>query len=121
MHVTSGDSAVVVKIRGDADFSSAPSLARKLYPLAGTGRPLVLDLSELGFCGVAVLEVFFAAGHRAADCGGAMLLAAPARPIRRVLNLADCGGLLPTTRCVEEALAALAPDCDDARNTTDTG
>ncbi|GAA4866486.1 STAS domain-containing protein [Saccharopolyspora cebuensis] len=62
--------AVVVHVAGDVDASTAPRLHELLAPrLSSVAETVVVDLSEVGFLGVAGLELLSHAQHRAAARG----------------------------------------------------
>jgi len=79
----------VVRLRGELDAFSAPSLRDDLHREV-VARPavLALDLSELAFLGVAGLSVLLETQRLADEAGTAMLLVGSAAPlVERLLGL----------------------------------
>jgi len=83
------DGARVVRLRGELDAFSAPSLRDDLHREV-VARPAVvaLDLSDLEFLGVAGLSVLLEMQELADEVGTAMLLVgSPAPLVERLLGL----------------------------------
>lgn len=101
------DDYVVVELRGELDFNSAPALEEGLLAiLAQRGTRLILDLSDLAFMDAAGLRVILATGRRAALLGGTLSLAAPQRIVARILQLTGLDQRLAIFPTVSEATAA---------------
>jgi anti-sigma B factor antagonist len=80
--------AVVVSARGEIDFGSAPRLRDvALEQLAGGGRTLVLDLSEVEFIDSIGLGTIVAVLKRARSMGGDLALVITSDRIRRPFEL----------------------------------
>lgn len=81
------DDLIVVVLRGELDLVDAAGLAGALGVVTEIEPRIIVDLSGLEFidaAGVAALS----RGRRAARAaGGELLLAAPQRPVQRVLTL----------------------------------
>ncbi|MFF8926782.1 ANTAR domain-containing protein [Streptomyces longwoodensis] len=82
-----GDRAVVT-VRGDLDLDAARPLERGLRTaLVSSVHGVDLDLSEVGFCDCAALNVLLAARQRALTEGKTLDLTATAPTVDRVLDL----------------------------------
>ncbi|MBW0101330.1 STAS domain-containing protein [Pseudonocardia sp. KRD291] len=81
-----------IRIRGDIDMLSAPSLARHVAR-HGTGcARLVLDLRQVTFCDARGVQVLIEAGHAARENGVEMLVVVEAASMtERVLRLCRAG------------------------------
>jgi anti-sigma B factor antagonist len=81
------DGHVVVALRGELDLLYAPAVATALVDLAARQPRIIADLAGLEFidaCGIAALA---RGRRRARNAGGDLLLAAPRRPVQRVLTI----------------------------------
>jgi anti-sigma B factor antagonist len=81
---TSGETAIL-RISGEIDISTAPQLRDHLRQL-DTGR-VVVDLSAMTFIDSTGLGVLVGALKRLRDKGGDLVLRAPTRATRKVLDL----------------------------------
>ncbi|MDX6555658.1 MAG: hypothetical protein QOD86_1853 [Miltoncostaeaceae bacterium] len=88
--------AVVLTLEGELDLATTPMLKTALALLhAGGACPLVvLDLAGVGFMDGAGLRCITRAARRLSDRGVALAVTHPSRPVRRLLELCDPGGLL---------------------------
>jgi anti-sigma B factor antagonist len=78
---------VVIALRGELDLLFAPAVATALVDLAARQPRIIADLAGLEFidaCGIAALA---RGRRRARNVGGDLLLAAPRRPVQRVLTI----------------------------------
>ena len=105
----------VVVLDGELDIATAPDLGERLEPLAGTGRHLLLDVTDLRFCDAAGLRLFLRLHKQATAAGGSLHLAAPGQPVSRVLSLARLSDVVPVSASVAEAIATLAEAADRER------
>lgn len=83
------DAVRLVRLRGELDAFTAPSLRDDLHrEVAARPAVLALDLSDLGFLGVAGLNVLLETQQLADEAGTAMLLVgSPAPLVERLLGL----------------------------------
>lgn len=103
--------AVVVHVAGDLDVSSAPRLHELLAPrLTSTAETVVLDFSELGFMGVAGLELLAHARRRAANRAMTVCLVDGPVCVDRALRAAGWTETVPTYPTLAAAVADL-PGC----------
>ncbi|MGH3627946.1 MAG: STAS domain-containing protein [Sciscionella sp.] len=108
VHVYPRARVTVAGVGGELDSDSAPGLAARLRPLASQGRPLVLELAGLRFCGCAGLSLLLELHRLATATGGRLLLAAPSPAVRRIVQLTRMQAALPVAESVSEALTTLA-------------
>jgi anti-anti-sigma factor len=87
--VEDGAGVRLVRLRGELDAFSAPSLRADLHrEVAARPAVLALDLSNLGFLGVAGLNVLLETQQLADEAGTAMLLVgSPVPLVERLLGL----------------------------------
>lgn len=79
---------VIVEVRGEADFCSAPTLHQHLSAVPTTQAPtIVLDVSNLTFLDCAGLRVLLAARRRATMHGTSLVLAAPRPIVARLFHI----------------------------------
>ena len=81
---TSGETAVL-RISGEVDISTAPRLRERLQQL--DSRSVVVDLSAMTFIDSTGLGVLVGAFKRLREGGGDLVLRAPTRSTRKVLEL----------------------------------
>jgi len=105
--IRSSGSLDIVVIGGELDIATAPGLGDRLEPLADDGRHLLLDLTDLRFCDAAGLRLFLRLHKQTTAAGGSLQLAAPGRPVSRVLTTARLNDVVPVSASVAEAIAAL--------------
>ncbi len=97
----------IVAAAGEIDISTATGLRERLFELAASGRPLVVDLEQVGFIDSAGLSVLVGTANRA-DAHGGSLHAACARPkIRKLFRLTGLDCRIPLAGTLDEALDAL--------------
>lgn len=78
------------RIRGEVDLSNVERFAAEVLQAARPGEELVLDLSECTYMGSEGIGVLIEAWKVIRDDGG-LILRAPGRTMRRVLELAGLG------------------------------
>ncbi len=101
--------AVVLRIAGELDMSSAPRLQDALEPrLSSTAETIILDLSELRFLGVAGLELITQARQCAARRGIQVFLVDGPVCVGRALRAAGWREAVPTFTSIEDAVAELS-------------
>ncbi len=89
------DNARILCLAGEIDGSSAPALDEMISALPG---PLMLDLSEVGFCGSLGIRVLLKHYAEKLHAGAAFGVVAASPPVARLLNIigiADMLGLPP--------------------------
>jgi anti-sigma B factor antagonist len=107
--------AVIAEVTGDIDMSTVAGLRERLFGLADSGQPLIVDLNRITFIDSAGLGVLIGAARRA-DAHGGSLHAVCSRPqTRKLLWLTGVDRRIPLSATVDGALMLLttsreAPD-----------
>ena len=78
---------VVVALRGERDLLFAPAVATALVDLAARQPRIIVDLAGLEFIDASGTAALTRGRRHARSAGGDLLLAAPRRPVRRVLAI----------------------------------
>lgn len=78
---------VVVSPRGELDLLYAPTVATALAALASRQPRIIVNLAGLEFIDVSGVAALAHGRRHARSAGGDLLLAAPRRPVRRVLTI----------------------------------
>ena len=97
---------VIVALRGELDLLYAPAVATALADLAVCQPRIILNLAGLEFIDVSGTAALAHGRRRARNAGGDLLLAAPRRPIRRVLAIIWEADGFPVHASVAEAAAS---------------
>lgn len=97
---------ILLRLIGELDVASAPSVRERLIELMRAGNKLlVVDCAALSFIDSSGLALLTYAQLRMAEAGGQVRLAAISRRVRRVLELSGLTEVLACYPDVEEALA----------------
>lgn len=78
---------VVVALRGELDLVYAPAVATALADLAVCQPRIIVNLAGLEFIDASGIAALARGRRHARHAGGDLLLAAPRRPVRRVLTI----------------------------------
>jgi len=82
------DAAATVAVRGEVDVYTAPQLRECLYDVIRKGGTrVVLDLTEMTFIDSTGLGVIVGSLKRLREAGGDLVLKAPSRSTRKVLEI----------------------------------
>lgn len=103
VQVRIADGTTIVTAHGEVDMASAPQLQTALEDVQHSGKPLVVDMSEVGFLGSAGLSVLLVASE-AAPGGGVRVVASDA--VRRPIELTGLDKMLAVYDSLDAALAA---------------
>jgi anti-sigma B factor antagonist len=107
---------VVVSVRGEIDQAAAVKLMHKLDRLVTEGRSrIVLDMSEVRFCGAQALSALVRTRARADRAGGWLRLAGTPAHVRKVIAVTDLDRLLPHHEDVASALLGRRAPADTAK------
>jgi anti-sigma B factor antagonist len=102
-----GDCAVLA-VRGEVDVYTAPALQEGLSTLLDAGaRPVVVDLTGVGFLDSTGLGVLVAARTAAADSGRALPIACDHERILRLFKITGLDGVFEIYPSVDVAVRAL--------------
>ena len=97
---------VVVALRGELDLLYAPAVGTALGDLAARQPRIIVNLAGLEFIDVSGMAALARGRRRARNAGGDLLLAAPRRPVRRVLTIIWEADGLAIHHSVAEAAAS---------------
>ena len=98
----------IVTAVGEIDIATVTWLRPRLFDLADTGRPLVVDLDQVSFIDSAGLGALVGtAKHAAASDGGLSVVCAQPQ-IRRLFRLVGLDRTIPVARTLDAALEDLA-------------
>ncbi len=104
--------AVIAEVTGDIDMSAVAGLRERLFGLADSGQPLIVDLNRITFIGSAGLGVLVGAARRA-DVHGGSLHAVCSRPqTRKLLWLTGVDRRIPLSATMDGALMLLTASRD---------
>ncbi|QFU91707.1 STAS domain-containing protein [Amycolatopsis sp. YIM 10] len=96
---------VVLAVRGEVDLCSGPLLRDALRAhLRHPSVPLVVDLTGVGFFGVAGLNVMVTAAEAAVAAGAGLCLVANSRPVLWPLTITGLDGMFDIHPNLTEAL-----------------
>ena len=96
----------IVTAAGEIDISTVTRLRERLFELAASGRPLVVDLDQVSFIDSAGLGALVGTANRATAHGGSVYAACDRPKIRELFRLAGLDCRIPLARTLDEALAA---------------
>jgi anti-anti-sigma factor len=98
----------IVAAVGEIDMSTVTRLRERLFELAVSGRPLVVDLEQVSFLDSSGLAALIGAAKRAAAHGGSLYAVCDRPKIRQLFALTGLDCRIPLARTLDEALEALA-------------
>ncbi|MEU8639307.1 STAS domain-containing protein [Amycolatopsis sp. NPDC048633] len=95
----------ICTLRGEFDFAVSAKLAETL-PTDPGARPLVLDMSEVGYCDSSCLQVLLQLSGRVREAGGRLALVTTVPVVVRPIELLGLGDVLPLHPSVAAARAS---------------
>ena len=102
------EDAALVTVKGFLDVDTATELHHHLANQVHHGRcHLLLDLSAVPFMDSSGINIILKAYKETRQVGGTVRLVDPAPAVQRILDLTGVSLTVPSTRTVEDALAAL--------------
>ncbi|PWW62723.1 STAS domain-containing protein [Actinokineospora spheciospongiae] len=109
--VEAGDNAeaILLRVRGEIDMGTAPILRRGLDDAAARRtdeRPVVLDLSGVGFLASAGLALLVEYHRTLLDRGAALRVVSNGGPVLRAIQVSSLDKVLTVYPSAEAALAA---------------
>lgn len=97
----------VVEARGEVDLYTAPGLKEELTELIDRGKNrLVVDLGGIEFLDSTGLGVLIGGLRRCREGDGALVLAAPPEPVRKVLRITGLDQVFPIHDTVDQAVGS---------------
>lgn len=99
----------IVTVAGEIDISTVTPLRDRLFEVAASGAPLVVDLEQVSFIDSVGLATLVGAAKRAAAHGGTLQVACALPKIRQLVRLTQLDRRIPLFHTVDEALAFRAP------------
>jgi anti-sigma B factor antagonist len=94
----------IVTAGGEIDISTVIRLRERVFEMAASGHPLVVDLKQVSFIDSVGLAVLVGTANRAAAHGGSLRVACAPPKIRQLLRLTGLDGRIPLARTLDEAL-----------------
>jgi anti-anti-sigma factor len=104
--------AVIAEVTGDIDMSTVPGLRKRLFELADSGQPLIVDLNRITFIDSTGLGVLVAAARRADGHGGSLHAVCSRPQTRKLLWLTGVDRRIPLSATVDGALMLLTTSRD---------
>jgi anti-sigma B factor antagonist len=105
VHTSVLDDVAVVRMSGELDLTGADALLTSLEPAVElAGRAVVVDLREVTFVDCAGLSALVDARTAISQRGIELVLAAPSRPVGRLLSLTGSGRQVQVFRTVRQAV-----------------
>ncbi|MBR8742662.1 STAS domain-containing protein [Nocardiopsis sp. MG754419] len=101
------DGSTIVRVDGEIDIATAEGVFARLTEAVTEGCTVV-DLSGVGFMDASGVNALIGAARFAAARQRHLLLASPPRQLRRILDVLDLNGVLPTHPDTETARATHA-------------
>jgi anti-anti-sigma factor len=87
VEVDSGVDPVVVRVRGELDLSTAPSLLQALEEAAPESATVVVDLRDVGFLDSSAIGALLRAGRARTAGGGRLQIGSRSAAVDRVLEV----------------------------------
>ena len=91
---------------GEIDISTVTPLRERLFEVAASGEPLVVDMERVSFIDSVGLAILVGAANRAAEHGGSLRVVCALPKIRQLVHLTGLDRRIPVTRTLDEALSA---------------
>jgi anti-sigma B factor antagonist len=98
------EGAVVIEVIGEVDLCSSISLREQVNRVITAGSLLVIDVEQVTLLDSSGLGCLVGVAHRAAKSGSAVVLSAPGRRVRRVMETTGVDRLIPMYETREQAL-----------------
>jgi len=98
----------IVTAAGEIDISTVTRLRERVFELAASGAPLVVDLDQVSFIDSVGLAVLVGAANRAAASGSSLQVTCARPKICQLMRLTGLDRTIPLASSLDEALEALA-------------
>ena len=97
----------IVAAAGEIDISTVTRLRDRLFDMAASGAPLVVDLDQVSFIDSVGLATLVGTANRAAAHGGSLQVACARPKIRKLFRLTGLDRRIPLARTLDEVREAL--------------
>ena len=94
----------IMTVSGEIDISTIIPLRERLFEVAASGAPLVVDLGQVSFIDSVGLATLVGAAKRAAAHGGSLQVACALPKICELVRLTGLDARIPLARTLDEAL-----------------
>ena len=108
IEVRQGHDCAIVAAAGEIDIYTVTRLRERLFEIAASGHPLVVDFDQVSFIDSVGLAMLVGTANRAAAHGSGLQVAGAPPKIRQLLRLAGLDRRIALPRTLDEALAARA-------------
>jgi anti-sigma B factor antagonist len=98
--------ATLIVLRGRLDREAATAIEPRFNDLAGSEKPLIVDLSGVSYIASMGMRMFLVTGKALAAHGGKIALMAPSPDVAGVLTTAGIPTAIPVRATLDDALAA---------------
>jgi len=95
---------VIVTAAGEIDISTVTPLRDRLFEVAASGAPLVVDLERVSFIDSVGLATLVGAAKRADAHGGSLQVACAPPKIRQLVRLTGLHSRIPLARTLDGAV-----------------
>ncbi|HEY7262821.1 MAG TPA: STAS domain-containing protein [Trebonia sp.] len=103
---------VIAEVTGDIDMSTVSGLRGRLFELADSGQPLIVDLNRITFIDSAGLGLLIGAARRAGAHGGSLHAVCSRPETRKLLWLTGVDRRIPLSATLDGALLLLTASRD---------
>jgi anti-sigma B factor antagonist len=106
IEVRQGHDYAIVAAAGEIDIYTVTRLRERLFEIAASGRPLVVDFDQVSFIDSVGLAMLVGTANRAAAHGSGLQVACAPPKIRQLLRLAGLDRRIALPHTLDEALEA---------------
>ena len=94
----------ILIVAGEIDISTVTPMRERLFEVAASGAPLVVDLEQVSFIDSVGLATLVGAAKRAAAHGGSLQVACALPKIRELVHITELDRRIPLFHTLDEAL-----------------
>jgi anti-anti-sigma factor len=99
---------VTMTVKGEVDIATVAKLRERLFELAASGQPLIVDLDQVSFIDSAGLAALVGASKRAVAHGSSLQVVSARPQTRQVFRVTGLDSQIPLARTLDEAVESLA-------------
>jgi anti-sigma B factor antagonist len=107
IEIRTTDIATVVEIGFDVDAKTAPGLQEQILPLITAMRPLILDMSRVGYMSSAGLRVLLTTYRQATSSNARLVLSGLSEDLRDMMSATGFLGFFVTADTLDGAFESL--------------